>query len=146
MRFIAAVALAAILAPSAAFAAAPDRYEITPAEGGFLRLDRETGATAFCSLSGEGYACRPATEKDRAAGTGGLEKRLAAIEERLSRIEAGKPPAKPDAAAKESTLDLPTDEQMDRVTSFIERALKRLRELAETMQKSDETGQDRQRL
>ena len=99
---IAAVALVAALAPASGRAASPDRYQITPAEGGFLRLDRENGATSFCSPSGDGYACRPATDAERRADSEAsrIEKRLAAIEERLGRIESGKPAEAPGAGPR----------------------------------------------
>lgn len=148
MRTPAALALAVFLTPSAPAFAAPDRYEIRPAESGFLRLDRQTGAVSFCTPSAEGYACRPATDAERSAqgAPSPIERRLAAIEDRLAKLEGGKPAPSPDAAAKDPTLDLPTEEQMDRATSFLERAVKRLRDLAESLQKADEAGQDRQRL
>lgn len=133
------IAALALLAAGPALAAA-DRYEFRAAEGGFLRLDRETGAASFCSASGEGYACRPATETERLAASPvtEIEKRVAAIEERLKKLE-GAPPLAPDASA-----DLPTNEQIDRAAGFVQRALKRLRELAEEIQKDDEA--ERQRL
>lgn len=147
MRALSAVAaaLAAFALSAPAHAAPAERFEITPAEGGFLRLDRETGATAFCAPSGEGYACRPSTEADRAAGNDaarGLDKRLAAIEDRLKALEGAAPGA---TASRDPTLDLPTEQQMDRVTSFFERAMKRLKQIAEEMQKP-EPDPDRQRL
>lgn len=118
------------------------RYQLAPAEGGFLRLDRETGATAFCETTGEGYACRPVAEEgqpstDRVAE---LEKKIAEIEKRL------KTPGAAPSPSSGPTADLPTDEQVDRVTGFIERAVKRLRRMAEELQKEDEQPADRQRL
>lgn len=141
----AALLSAALSAPAAA--APADRYQITPAEGGFLRLDRETGTTAFCAPSGEGYACRASTETERSA-TGDpaarIEKRLAAIEERLKALEGAAPGT---ALNRDPTLDLPTEQQIDRAASFFERAMKRLKQIAEDLQKSEPQSEpDRQRL
>lgn len=143
------VVFAPVLVPalSAPAAAAPaDRFQITPAEGGFLSLDRETGTTAFCAPSGEGYACRASTETERAASdpAARFEKRLAAMEDRLKALEGAAPGA---TASRDPTLDLPTDQQIDRAASFFERAMKRLKQIAEDLRKTEPQSEpDRQRL
>lgn len=143
---MAAAALSLAAGATVAVAAAPSaeggRFQLAPAEGGFLRLDRETGATAFCRPDGEGYACRPTAEQggvpaDRAAT---IEKRVGAIEERLKALGSAPAPS-----ATDPTLELPSDQQVNRVMGFIERAAKRLREMAESLQR-DEPPADRQRL
>lgn len=115
--------------------AAAAKYELKAVEGGFLRLDRDSGLTAFCRPAGEGYACRP-TAEDGEAGTAliaDLEKRVAALEKQVK--ELGGDPASARAAKRDPTLDLPSDEQVDRVATFLERALKRFKQLATDMQK-----------
>ncbi|HVI27126.1 hypothetical protein [Hansschlegelia sp.] len=147
-----AFALAALF-PSALLltAAAPEsqpagRYQLQPTDGGFLRLDRDTGATAFCSPSGEGYACRAASEEPAANGAevARLEKRLAALEEQvraLTRPAAAAPKDGP--AESDGSLRLPSDEEIGKVTSFLERALRRLKELGEQMQKEEPSQRER---
>lgn len=132
------IAAFALLAAGPALAA--DHYEFRAAEGGFLRLDRGTGAASFCSASGDGYACRPATGTELlgASPASEIEKRVAAMEERLRKLE-GAPPR-----AQGATAEAPTDEQIDRAAGFVRKALKRLKELAEEIQRDDEA--DRQRL
>ncbi|WP_020181289.1 hypothetical protein [Methylopila sp. M107] len=126
----AAAAMLALTAPAGAETPAPDRYELKPVEGGFLRLDRQTGLTAVCRPSGEGYACRATDEgaSAEAALVASLEKRVAELEAKVKALSG-------DAAAKQpsrdATLDLPSDEQIDRVAGFLERALQRLKKLSE---------------
>ncbi len=113
-----------------------DRYELQQTEGGFLRLDRDSGLTAFCSATGDGYACRPVAEGKTAqdAMIAKLEKRVAELEQKVKALSETK--AAPAAAApRDPTLDLPSDEQVDRVAGFLERALKRFRRLADDVQK-----------
>ena len=152
-----ALALAALL-PAALLmtAAAPEpqsdgRYQLQPAEGGFLRLDRETGTTAFCSPSGDGYACRAASEEPGASGAevARLEKRVAALEEQVRALSRTPdlPPVPPlpndDAAKKQGALRLPSDQEIDQVTSFLERTLRRLKQLGEQMQKDESPQRER---
>jgi len=152
-----AFAVAALL-PAALLltAAAPEpqpagRYQLQPTDGGFLRLDRETGATAFCSPAGDGYACRAASEEPAANGAelARLEKRLAALEEQVRALSRtpGPPsapqPPKDDPAKDSGALRLPSDEEIGKVTSFLERALRRLKELGDQMQKDEPPQRER---
>lgn len=153
IQTIAAASLASTLLAASAAAAPPPseggRFQIAPADGGFLRLDRETGATAFCKPSGDGYACRPTVEEGRPSPevTTEIEKRVAAIERQLKETQ-GLPPVPPLPKTDGPSAELPSDDQMDRVASFIERAMKRLKELAQEMQKDTPPSaeSDRQRL
>jgi hypothetical protein len=126
-----ASAFALAQAPQAPAADGPDRYALTSVAGGFLRLDRRTGRTDFCASAGDaGYACRPAAEDASAAGdrVAALERRVAELEAKLAgRLVA---PQSLADAPRDPTLALPTDEQVDRVASFLERALKRFKRLA----------------
>lgn len=142
MRAWFALGAAALVAAGVAAAQAEppstDRYEMKPVAGGFLRLDRETGLTALCQPSGDGYACRP-TDEGRSADAAmiaQLEKRVAALEAKIAAMSSEKSALK-DAPPRDPTLDLPTDAQVDRVASFLERAVKRLKKLAEDVQKED---------
>ena len=56
--------LLALLAASAGDATAaddprPGRYTMTPADGGFVRLDTETGSMALCAKRGDQWSCDP---------------------------------------------------------------------------------------
>src|SRR5689334_20249159 len=39
------------------------RFTIAPTDGGFLRLDRQTGAVAICAKKADEWACRPVDDK-----------------------------------------------------------------------------------
>lgn len=52
--------LAALALAGAAVADTADnagRFTMSPVDGGFLRLDKETGAVAMCARSGTAWAC-----------------------------------------------------------------------------------------
>lgn len=150
---IGAVALSASLGgPAGAETLRADRFEMKPVDGGFLRLDRDTGATAFCSASADGYACTPAGE-DRAGSQAEitrLEARVATLEEQVRTLGAGLPPTpalpKDGSAPKDEqqSLNLPTDKQIDDLASFFERAVRRMKKLATELEK--DAPADDQRL
>lgn len=106
------------------------RYSFEPAEGGFLRLDRETGATSFCRAEGEGYACAATREGGVAADA----ERIRALEARVAELEARLKAEglKPDRPAAQ--LELPTDEQMDRIAGFLRGAMKRMKSIVRELE------------
>lgn len=152
MAASAVIAAAFATTPAAAQTARVDRFEMTPVDGGFLRLDRDSGATAFCSASGDGYVCRPAGEDPvgSEAEVKRLEARVAALEEQLkSRGSSGLPtvPALPkdgQALKDDPSLALPTDKQIDDIATFFERAIRRMKKLAAELEK--DAPPDEQRL
>jgi len=136
------------------------RYVLSPIADGVIRLDTRTGAVSTCNNTGTGWACY-AVPDERAALDAEIG-RLQAENER-SRTELEK--LKAELAAREPTVNskideplpksdslkkaepkvaegerkieipLPSDRDMDRVMSFLERAWRRLVEMANRMQK-----------
>jgi hypothetical protein len=145
-------------------AAMPDtengRYALSPAADGVLRLDTRTGAVSTCSNSGAGWACyavpdertaldaeigRLQADNDRLqAESDKLKAQLAEreptvtgkIEEPLPKSDSLKK-SEPKWAEGERKIEipLPSDRDMDRMMTFIERAWRRLIEMANRLQK-----------
>ena len=62
------IALALTGAAAAETPADPNgRYTMSPVDGGFLRLDKQTGAVAMCAHSGGDWACNPVRDSAAAA-------------------------------------------------------------------------------
>jgi hypothetical protein len=138
----------------AAAAAEPDsengRYTFTPSADGMVRLDTKTGTVSNCSNSSAGWACYAVPDERKA-----LDEeigRLQAENEKLKTQLAAREPAKndgksdnkadnkqaaPDVADGQRKIEipLPSDQDMDRVMSFLQRAWKRLVEMANQVQK-----------
>ena len=146
-RFAIIIALGAMcLAGNAAFAAepAPDgengRYTFSPTANGMMRLDTKTGTVSNCSSSAAGWACYAVPDERKA-----LDQeigRLQAENEKLKAQLASRAPSAPgkgdDKQAdgqRKIEIPLPSDQDMDRVMSFLQRAWKRLVEMANQMQK-----------
>ena len=136
------------------------RYALSPAGDGVLRLDTRTGAVSTCNNnSGAGWACYTVPDERAAMDTeiGRLQSdivRLQAENERLkSQLASREPtvsgktdeplpksdplkPAEPKAeGGRKIEIPLPSDRDMDRMMSFLERAWRRLIEMANRVQR-----------
>src|SRR6266446_6180096 len=133
------------------------RYALSPVADGVLRLDTRTGAVSTCNNTGTGWACYGVPDERAAldaeigrlqAENEKLKAQLAAgeptvtgkIDEPLPKTDSLKKP-EPKVADRERKIEipLPSDRDMDRLTSFIEQAWRRLVDMANRMQK-DVTG------
>ena len=141
------------------------RYALSPAGDGVLRLDTRTGAVSTCNNSGAGWACY-AVPDERAAMDGEIgrlqadNERLKADNEKLKAELAEREPTvagkieeplpksdslkktEPKVAEGERKIEipLPSDRDMDRMMSFLERAWKRLIEMANRLQRDANSG------
>ncbi len=106
----------------------PGRYTMQPTEGGFLRLDTATGDVALCARVQATFECKPVKD-DRDLQTeisrlSAENKELQAENKRLEGllgIDGG--PAKP-----QRKLELPSEEDVDKALSYLERMFKKFRD------------------
>jgi hypothetical protein len=129
------------------------RYALSTTSDGVLRLDTRTGAISTCSNSGAGWACYAVPDERAAldveigrlqADNEKLKKELASrepvvtgkIEEPMPKSDSLKK-SEPKIAEGERKLEipLPSERDMDRMMSFLERAWRRLIEMANRVQK-----------
>lgn len=99
--------------PLLAEEAAAGRFQLQPTEGGVVRLDTRTGAMTLCRNSNGELICRMAAD-ERAA----YEEELDRIEKRVAALE-GRP-----AAATGSTTAAPSDAEIDRSITIMERFMR----------------------
>jgi hypothetical protein len=129
------------------------RYALSQVADGVLRLDTRTGTTSICNDKGAGWACYAVPDERAALDT--EIGRLQADNEKLRRELASRDPvvtgkidepmpksdslkkSEPKIAAGERKIEipLPSDRDMDRMMSFLERAWRRLIEMANRVQK-----------
>ena len=129
------------------------RYALAPVADGVLRLDTRTGTVSTCNNTGAGWACYAVPDERAAldaeigrlqADNEKLKTELAArettvpgkIDEPLPKMDSLKKP-EPKVAEGERKIEipLPSDRDMDRMMSFLERAWRRLVEIANRVQK-----------
>ena len=156
--FILAAAVITGLGGAALAQSAPDtengRYALSPAADGVLRLDTRTGTVSICNnSSGAGWACYTVPDERAALDTEigrlqadneKLKAQLAAreptitgkIEEALPKsdsLKKGEP--KVADGGRKIEIPLPSDQDMDRMMSFLEKAWRRLIDMANRVQK-----------
>ena len=161
-KFVAVLAVSILGAGGAAAQSLPDkengRYALSPTTDGVIRLDTRTGAVSTCSNSSAGWACYSIPDERAAldaeigrlqaeneklkAELEKLKAQLAAaaptdgkIEEALPKSDSLKSEPKTAEGERKIEIPLPSDRDMDRVMSFLERAWRRLVEMANRMQK-----------
>ena len=98
--FLAASLIALIALAAAAQAPGAGRFEVTPDNQGFIRVDTRTGATTHCTRVGGGWSCQPVIEDVGALSEALREadRRIDSLAARLDRLAGGTEAA---AAAEE---------------------------------------------
>jgi hypothetical protein len=128
------------------------RYLLQPSGDGVVRLDTRTGAVSNCSNSPSGWACYMAPDERKAMDEeiGRLQAENEKLKSQLASASSGKtddalPKSDKQDAPKAAQgerqgerkieIPLPSDQDVDRVISFLERAWQRLVDMANRMQK-----------
>ena len=157
--WLAAAVFAAAIATGGGLVAAqsaPDaengRYSMTPIPEGVLRLDTRTGTVSTCTKNGAGWACY-AVPDERTALDAEIGRLQAEVEKLKGQLAAGPTvsgkvdealpksdplkKAEPKVAESERKIEipLPSDQDVDRVMSFLEKAWRRLIDIANRVQK-----------
>lgn len=139
--------LAALAAAPAWAAESPGRYTMSPAEGGVVRLDRETGAMSFCSGPEGNWTCTPMPETESA-----LRKRIEELESDKRALEAerrlrdapgpgakvpdaGEPPAADAVPPPPGDLPIPTERDVDKLFDYVEGMVKKFKERIDRLER-----------
>ena len=144
----ATLVVASILSASATGAAEPQpgRFTMTPADGGFIRLDTQTGQVSRCARQDQDWTCRSLPDERQA-----LEKeieRLAAenaqLKTSVKRLEelAGVGEQAPGRSAErhDPKLQLPSEEDVDRALTYVQRMLKKFKDKLKEFEDSERKG------
>ena len=150
------VVVTAVSGSLVAAQSAPDgengRYSMTPIPEGVLRLDTRTGTVSTCTKNDAGWACY-AVPDERSALDAEIGRLQAEVEKLNGQIAAGPTvsgkidealpksdplkKAEPKVAEGDRKLEipLPSDQDLDRAMSFLEKAWRRLIDMANRVQK-----------
>ncbi|PPJ48748.1 hypothetical protein C0075_20700 [Rhizobium sp. KAs_5_22] len=107
------------------------RFALEKTDGGFVRLDRKTGALTLCQENDGTLTCRMAAD-ERAA----YEEDLARLEKRVEALEKSLSTGRPLANAE----PLPSDEEVERSIGIMERFMRSFFGLVEEFKQQEEGG------
>ncbi|MBU2583668.1 MAG: hypothetical protein KJ622_18320 [Alphaproteobacteria bacterium] len=149
LRIRPAIAAAIVgLSAGGAYAEPPGRFTMSPVDGGFVRLDKETGAMSLCSRmqsgqDAEGWSCVPMddNQRDLREEVDRLKAENTRLKEEVRRMEdtfisgrgagtdsqAGEPPAGPPGGLPPG-MKLPSEEDVDRAVDYLEGMIRKFRE------------------
>ncbi len=123
------------------------RYSMSPADGGFVRLDRKTGAMTFCTKADASWNCSPMGDAQQSTNAE-LEKLQAEnkdlkdskrnLEEMLGMADPDKPKA-PETGSTAPPMKVPSEQDVDQAFDYIEGMVKKFRE---RMKKLEEGAND----
>lgn len=137
----AAACLAAVPAlPTAATEGQQDRYTMTPAGGGFVRLDKLTGAMSFCSGKEGDWSCKPMPDAERRlqGRISELENENQALKEAGKQADAaGEPPSSGDRLppSPPGELPMPTERDVDKLFDYVEGMVRKFKERIQRLEK-----------
>ena len=103
------------------------RFKMQKVDGGFLRLDAQTGQVSFCREKSSNWTCDTVAD-DRAA----LEAEIKRLSDRVAQLEK----QTNDPAQRFRT---PSDQEIEQVMGFFEKMMKRFRGVVENLKKEWET-------
>jgi hypothetical protein len=125
----------ALSAVGTAVMAQESRYVMQRAEGGFVRLDTQTGEMSLCQQQDEQIVCRLAADERRA-----LEEEIALLEERVAKLEGSLSETEGGALRDR----LPSDDEIDRTLGVMENMMRRFLGVIEEFEndmKDDQPGE-----
>ena len=132
------------------------RYTLSPVADGVIRLDTRTGVVSNCNKSAAGWACYAVPDERKAmddtigrlqAENDRLKAQLASRDQAAAgKTDEALPKSDKDGATKPGggerkvEIPLPSDQDMDRVMSFVERTWRQLLDMANRVQKDASGG------
>jgi uncharacterized protein (UPF0335 family) len=146
---IAVALLTAAAAQALAAGEEAGRYTMTPVEGGFARLDRETGAMSICTGKEGDWVCKPVAEKQQE-----MQRRIEQLESENKTLKTEAKPAEPPLSSPEGApmpgdalpgdtvppappgnLDMPTEKDVDKLFDYVEGMVKKFKERIDRLEK-----------
>lgn len=127
------------------------RYSMSPTDGGFLRLDTDTGAVSMCAKKADQWACEPVKDGQSAlaAEVDKLKAENKSLKDEIKRMEevfalgGGQKPgdAGPPGGHPGGKLDLPTEKDVDKAFDYLEGMMKKFKERLKRLEHEDKPGQ-----
>jgi hypothetical protein len=122
----------------------PGRFTMAPIDGGFARLDTETGAMSLCTAQNGQWSCEPMGDSATSwrQKIERLESENAALKAEIERLEKNLAPGEPRKHAErpQRQFELPSEEDVDRAFDYAERLFRKFRERLKQFQAEERKG------
>ena len=114
------------------------RFAMTPVEGGFLRMDTDTGTVSLCAKKPAGWTCETVADDYKALQKDAdrLTKENEALKRELAELRKDAPSGVPQGK-DDRKIELPSEEDVDKAIGQVEKYLKKFRGLIEKYQSPD---------
>lgn len=153
-----AVAMSALILPAhhfkagAAEALDSDRYTMSPVDGGFVRLDKKTGAMSLCGKSNDTWTCEAMKDNSQELREqlDALRAENADLKDEIRRMEEvfglngkrdGEGRPGPQANQPPGEFNLPSEQDVDKAIDYLEGMIRKFRERFEDF--GDKTDPDK---
>ncbi|MBS0241325.1 MAG: hypothetical protein JSS20_04055 [Proteobacteria bacterium] len=141
-------ALVAVLVGASVAAEPPDksdaggRFAMQPTDGGILRLDTATGDVSLCARQGGTFECKPVKDdRDLQSEIARLSTENKELKAEIKRLEdmlgLNGGPGAPKPGGK---FELPSEEDVDKALSYMERMIKKFRDKFKDLEQGEKKG------
>ena len=118
------------------------RFSIQPIDGGVLRLDTATGAVSICTRREASWSCEPVADKAVApTELDRLKAQNLALRAEVERLERELRDRTSDAPKPK--FELPSEEDVDKAMSYVERLLKKFRDRLKALEDTSPPARDK---
>ena len=110
------------------------RFAMAPVDGGFLRMDTDTGTVSLCAKKAGAWSCEtvPDDYKTMQKDADRLTQENATLRRELSELRReGSATAKSPAPSSDRKLELPSEEEIDKAIGQFEKYVKKFKDLIE---------------
>ena len=106
------------------------RFTMSPVEGGFLRLDKESGGVSLCARKADRWACEPVEDRSKTVDekVTRLETENQSLKDRVKSLEDSLATGKPPVAQPDVKIQIPSEEEIDKAMDYVERIFKKFRD------------------
>lgn len=135
MRTLLASSLFGALMLSCGPLAAEDaaRYTMSPSGEGFVRLDSQTGTVSLCRTESGELTCKAAADD-----TARLQAEIARLTDENLALREELEAARTAAAEAKPSSDLPSDAEIDKALTFVEKLVRRFKSLVDDLNRPEE--------
>jgi uncharacterized protein (UPF0335 family) len=115
---------------------------MTPTDGGFVRLDKESGAMSFCSGKDADWSCKPMADGEQKlkAHIEELERENKDLKRQQRLSGSGSTPGTPGTSdtappTPPEELPMPTERDVDKLFDYVEGMVKKFKERIQRLEK-----------